>query len=95
MNARRTSVALAVAVAIALGTGACSKTGTKAEQPYMDAPKSGQIDKKPMDIIEMSDGFSNVGAKCHGADGIYVLFHNNDKYGAMSVVPNDPNCTGR
>ncbi len=90
----RTIAAATLTTALVFGLSACGQTGTKAEQPYMDAPKSGQINKKPMDIIEMSDGFSNVGAKCDGPNRVYVLFHPNDKYGGIAVAPNDPRCTG-
>ncbi|MHC3392488.1 hypothetical protein [Streptomyces sp. A 4/2] len=95
MNARiRTAVAAALTAVLALGATGCALNGSKADQPFMDAPK-GAINKQPMDIVVMSDGFSNVGAKCDGPNRVYVIFHGNDKYGSVAVAPNDPRCTTR
>ncbi|MFI6112665.1 MULTISPECIES: hypothetical protein [Streptomycetaceae] len=95
MNARtRIAVAAAFTTVLALGATGCSLDGSKADQPFMDAPK-GAINKQPMDIVVMSDGFSNVGAKCDGPNRVYVIFHGNDKYGSLAVAPNDPRCTTR
>ncbi|MGY3677253.1 hypothetical protein [Streptomyces sp. TE33382] len=95
MNARtRTAVAAALTAVLALGATSCALNGSKADQPFMDAPK-GAINKQPMDTVVMSDGFSNVGAKCDGPNRVYVIFHGNDKYGSVAVAPNDPRCTTR
>ncbi|MGW4894567.1 hypothetical protein ACWEQL_20175 [Kitasatospora sp. NPDC004240] len=91
---RRAAAAVVTTAALVLGAAACDKPGTKAQQPFMDAPKSGQVNDKPMDIVEMSDGFSNIGAKCDGRNRVYAIFHGNDKYGSLAVVPNDLRCTG-
>ncbi|MGP3690757.1 hypothetical protein ACTVZO_39820 [Streptomyces sp. IBSNAI002] len=95
MNTRiRILAAAALAAGLALGATGCALDGGKAAQPFMDAPK-GSIDKLPMDVVVMSDGFSNLGAKCDGPNRVYVIFHGNDKYGSVAVVPNDPRCTAR
>lgn len=65
----------------------------KFTEPFKDAPRSGRDDGTPMDVIRMSDGFSNVGFKCVARDGIYVLYKGDAKYGALFVVANDPRCT--
>jgi hypothetical protein len=90
----RIVAAAALATAVALGATGCDRSGTKAQQPFMDAPK-GTINKQPMDIVLMSDGFTNVGSKCDGPNRVYVLFHGDDTYGSVAVVPNDPRCTTR
>ena len=90
----RITVATALTAVLALGATGCGQSGTKAQQPFMDAPK-GAINKQPMDIVLMSDGFSNVGTKCDGPNRVYVIFHGNDKYGSVAVAPNDPRCATR
>jgi hypothetical protein len=82
----RIATAAALAAAVALGTAGCGTSGTKAQQPYMDAPK-GTINKQPMDIVLMSDGFANIGSKCDGPNRVYVIFHKDDKYGSVAVAP--------
>ncbi|MCG7524041.1 hypothetical protein MHW47_06240 [Streptomyces sp. OfavH-34-F] len=94
MSTRIRTAAAALAAAVALGAAGCGTSGTKAQQPYMDAPK-GTINKQPMDIVLMSDGFANIGSKCDGPNRVYVIFHKDDKYGSVAVAPNDPRCTAR
>ena len=65
----------------------------KANEPFKDAGTKGR-NTAPAEVIEMPDGFSNVAAKCDGANMVYVVFHGDNKYGSLSVVPNDPRCTG-
>jgi hypothetical protein len=65
----------------------------KATEPFRDAPR-GTTNSAPMDIIEMSDGFSNLGSKCDGENRVYVVYHGDSLYGSVAVVPNDPRCTG-
>ena len=91
----RIAAATAAVTVFALTATGCSLGSNKSQQPYKDAPRSNSVNRQPMDVIEMSDGFSNVGAKCDGPNRVYVLFHNNDKYGGLAVVANDPRCTGR
>ena len=65
----------------------------KANEPFKDAPTSGRNDS-PAQIIEMPDGFSNLAGKCDGQNYVYVVFHGDNKYGSIAVVPNDPRCGG-
>lgn len=90
MNRKRT-LALAGIIAACVFTGAAS-CDSKYTEPFKDAPRSGVDNEQPMDVIEMSDGFSNLGFKCIGKDGIYDAYHGDHPYGAIFVVPNDPNC---
>ena len=82
----------AIAITVALGATGCVSSTAKSNQNGLDA---GQYDKADMTkaiTIVMPDGFSNVAAKCVGHEGIYVIFHNDGSYGAVSTQPNDPNC---
>jgi hypothetical protein len=73
-----------------LFAGGCAKF----TEPFKDAPRSKVDNGKPMDVIRMSDGFSNVGAKCDGPNRVYVVYHGDSAYGAIAVVPQDPTCKG-
>lgn len=87
----RTSKRVASAVVAALmllGLSAC--TG-KATEQYKDAAR-GTTNSAPADIITMPDGWSNVAAKCDGTSRVYVIFHGDENYGSLAVVPNDPRC---
>ena len=75
-------------VAVAVSLSGC--TG-KATEQYKDASR-GTTNSTPADIITMPDGWSNVAAKCDGTNRVYVVFHADDKYGSVAVVPNDPRC---
>lgn len=68
--------------------GACAK----ATEPFKDAPRSGYVNNEPMDVIQMSDGFSNVGTKCDRGNRVYVVFKGDNTYGSLFVVPNDDTC---
>ena len=63
----------------------------KVQEPFHDAER-GATNSSPMYVIEMSDGFSNVGTKCDHGNRIYVLFKGDNAYGAVSVVPKDETC---
>lgn len=63
----------------------------KANEPFRDAQR-GATNSGPMDVVEMSDGFSNVGTKCDHGNRIYVLFKGDAAYGAISVVQKDETC---
>lgn len=92
MNLRKhLAPAACVAVIAVVALVGCD---SKYTEPFKDAPRSGIDNQTPMDVIEMSDGFSNVGAKCDGPNRVYVVFHNDNPYGSVAVVPNDPRCTG-
>lgn len=71
--------------------GACG-TG-KVGEPFRDAPR-GATSSGPMDVIEMSDGFSNVGTKCDHGNRVYVVFKGDNLYGSVAVVRQDPTCPG-
>ncbi len=73
------------------GLAGCSDKYT---ERYKDAPRSGQTNDQPADVITFPDGFSNVSAKCDGPNRVYVIFHEDSAYGSVAVVANDPRCTG-
>lgn len=85
---RSITAAAALAAAAVLALAGCSKFS----EPFQDAPRSGNDNGDPMDVIRMSDGFSNVGAKCDGTNRVYVIYHGDSSYGSPAVVPNDPRC---
>lgn len=88
---RRAGAAL---TGVALATIALAGCSDKAREPYRDAPRTSQSNNAPAEVITMPDGFSNVAFKCNGTDGVYSAFHGDDKYAAVSVVPNDKSCAG-
>lgn len=67
----------------------------KWNEPFNDAQRSGVENQQPMDVVTMSDGFSNVGTKCDHGNRVYVAYHGDNRYAALAVVPNDPTCKGR
>ena len=81
------------AVLVTLLTTAAS-CDNKFTEPFKDAPRSHNDNDQPMDVINMSDGFSNVGAKCDGPNRVYVAYHGDHTYAALAVVANDPRCPG-
>lgn len=93
MTKKRTAM-LGLLLAAMIGTGAASCDDNKITEPFKDAPRSGNDNMQAMNVIDMSDGFSNLGWKCVGHDGIYDAFHSDSPYAAIFVVPNDPNCVG-
>jgi hypothetical protein len=90
VNRRRAApvVASVVLVGALAGCGA-----NKVTEPFRDAPR-GVTNSGAMDVVEMSDGFSNVGTKCDHGNRIYVAFHNDAPYGSVTVVRQDPTCPG-
>ena len=87
-TARRAAVAAAIATAtLALATG-CSKY----TEPFKDAPRSGNDNGAPADLVRMPDGFSNVSTKCDHGNRLYVAYHGDSGYAAITVVPADPTC---
>ncbi|WP_331732128.1 hypothetical protein OG613_47490 (plasmid) [Streptomyces sp. NBC_00015] len=87
---RRRIAIVGASAALALILAGC---GAKFTEPFKDAPRSGKENGAPMDLIRMSDGFSNVGNKCDGPNMVYVLYHGDNSYGSLSVVKDDPRCT--
>lgn len=80
-----------VLIAVLLGAVGCSKF----TEPWNDA-KIEKKDDSPAEVYSMPDGFNNFSTKCdqHG-NRVYVLYHNDQPYGGITVVPNDPSCTKR
>lgn len=88
---KKSAAALAaLAVAALLLTG-CSKF----EEPYKDAPRSGNDNGKAADLVRMPDGFSNLGTKCDHGNRIYVAYHGDSAYAGIAVVAADPTCKGK
>ena len=78
---------LAVGVLL-LALSGCSKY----TEPFRDAHVVSR-NNGPAIVGTMPDGFGNWAAKCDGPNMVYTLYHNDSKYGGISVVPNDPRCT--
>ncbi|MEU1827160.1 hypothetical protein ABZ502_32630 [Streptomyces abikoensis] len=91
MRSRPRTIAASVGLAAVLGLGVvgCSKFS----EPFKDAPKSGNENGAPADLIRMPDGFSNASSKCDGPNRVYVLYHGDKAYGDIAVVKDDPRCT--
>ncbi|MFI5864754.1 hypothetical protein [Streptomyces sp. NPDC051546] len=89
---RRLAIGGAIAATLALTLAGC---GDKYAEPFKDAPRSGKDNGAPMDLVRMADGFSNVGSKCDGPNRVYVVYHGDNKYGSLAVVPNDLRCTNK
>ncbi|MFJ5952604.1 hypothetical protein [Streptomyces noursei] len=90
VRTRRLALGGAIAATLALTLAGC---GDKVTEPFKDAPRSGKDNGAPMDLIRMADGFSNLGSKCDGPNRVYVVYHGDNNYGSLAVVPNDPRCT--
>lgn len=80
-------LASTAAAAMVLSLGACGKMS----EPFKDAER-GATNESPADTITFPDGFSNAATKCDNGNRIYVLFHGDNPYGSIAVVPNDPTC---
>ncbi|MEU3285594.1 hypothetical protein [Streptomyces longwoodensis] len=80
-----------------LAAGVLVLTGcdNKASEPFHDAPRSHVNNDAPMDVVNGSDGFSNVGTKCDHGNRLYVAYHGDSAYAAVAVVAQDPTCEGR
>ncbi len=74
-------------VAVALSLSSCGKM----TEPFKDAER-GATNDDPADTITFPDGFSNVATKCDNGNRVYVVYHADSAYGAISVVANDPSC---
>lgn len=95
LPSKKGHIALAAAgiVAMAVISFSTACAGSKAAEPFNDAPVSGQ-NNGPAEKINMPDGFSNVATKCDHGNRIYVAFHSDGAYAAIAVVANDPSCGG-
>lgn len=79
--------------AIAAGAGLFLLSGcAKATEPWNDADVKFKEDG-PAELYSMPDGFSNFASKCdkHG-NRVYTLFHGDNPYGSIAVIPQDPSC---
>lgn len=82
----------AVGVTAVAALSGCSGLG-KFTEPFKDAPRSNHDTSNPMDVIQMSDGFSNVGTSCDGhGNRVYVAYHGDKAYASIFVVPQDSSC---
>jgi len=86
----RRAVAAAVAAAAALAL--LSGCGGNFSEPFKDAPRSGEDNGAPADLIRFPDGFSNAASKCDHGNRIYSAYHGDSPYASIDVVPNDPTC---
>ncbi|MET9126916.1 hypothetical protein [Streptomyces sp. NPDC004528] len=82
----------ALAAGLAVGVLALTGCDNKVSEPFKDAPRSHVNNNAPMDVVNGSDGFSNVGTKCDHGNRLYVAYHGDEKYAAVAVVPQDPTC---
>lgn len=76
----------------AAGVLALTVTGCgKMAEPFQDADR-GATNEAPADTLTFPDGFSNAATKCDNGNRVYVLFHGDNAYGSIAVVPGDPSC---
>jgi len=90
INTRKRMAVGGVMLAVVLLCTGCPHD--KFTEPFADAPRSGQDNGAPMNVIQGADGFSNIGWKCVGADGVYAAYHGDKTYASIFVLANDPNC---
>jgi len=83
---------IAAAVAATAAIGLLAGCGAKYTEPFKDAPRSGNDNGSPADLIRMPDGFSNAATKCDIGNRIYLAYHGDNAYAAIAVVPGDPTC---
>jgi len=82
----RVLAATAVTGVLALSISGC--LGDKAEEPFKDAGRTNHDNANPMDVVQGSDGFSNVGSKCDGYGGrLYVAYHGDGLYASIAAAP--------
>lgn len=89
MTRKLTAIAALLTVAAFSLTG-CGTSGKLTER-YKDADRQA-TNNDPADTLTMPDGFSNAATKCDHGNRVYVLFHNDNPFGGIAVVPNDPTC---
>ncbi|HXK36056.1 MAG TPA: membrane lipoprotein lipid attachment site-containing protein [Candidatus Paceibacterota bacterium] len=64
---------------------------TKMTEWNKDAPISTR-DDSPAEVINFPDGYSNVASKCNHGNRLYVLYHGDGSFGAVTVVREDRTC---
>lgn len=79
-----------IAIPAILLLASCSD---KATEPFKDAPRAGESNDSPAQVINMPDGFSNLAGKCDGPNYVYTSYHGDSAYAAIAVVKDDPRCT--
>jgi len=85
-----------VATTAILLTLAASLVGCAGEGKFSEQFKDAGVDSRDTSSAEigtMPDGFSNFATKCNNGNRVYVLFHNDNPYGGIAVVPNDTTCS--
>ena len=84
----RTLKVVVVALLVSVTLTGC---GEKFTEPYKDAERGATNDSKA-DLVTFPDGFNNVATKCDHGNRIYVTYHKDAPYGAITVVPNAKGC---
>lgn len=87
-----TGVVTAIVIVFGLTFAAVGCGVGKALEPFKDAPMSNITNDKAADKVLMPDGFSNVVTKCDHGNRVYVAYHGDKAYAALTVVPQDPTC---
>jgi hypothetical protein len=83
-------IGAAIAALVLAGVTGCGLS--KLTEPWNDAPVKSK-DDSGADVYSMPDGFNNVATKCdRNGNRIYVIYHGDKAYGALSVVAADPTC---
>ncbi len=86
MIMKKIAVFVSTAV-LAFSISSCSKY----TEPYKDAERGSTNDDKA-DLVTFPDGFSNVATKCDHGNRVYVIYHADNAYGSVAVVPNAEDC---
>lgn len=89
----RWTVAVLAIIGLVLGATACS---AKYQEPYKDAPTTGQHIREVWTVIEAPDGFSNQATVCLQLPNgmrpgirLFSAYHGDHAYGAISSVRDD------
>lgn len=85
---KRLGAVLAIPVVLLLAS--CSDKST---EPFRDAPRAGESNDSPAQVINMPDGFSNLASKCDGPNRVYTSYKGDENRTAIAVVKDDPRCT--
>ncbi|MFF9238430.1 hypothetical protein ACF1AY_16060 [Streptomyces sp. NPDC014776] len=87
----RNRIAQAAISAALLATVLLGCSG-KHSEPFKDAPRSNRDNGTAADLIRMPDGFSNAATKCDHGNRLYIAYHGDSSYAAITVAPQDPTC---
>lgn len=83
----RKAIISGIALLSVVGLSSCGKMS----EPFQDADRNAS-NTSSADTGTMPDGFSNYATKCDHGNRVYVLFHGNETYGSIAVVPQDASC---